>query len=164
MSAGRAIRVAYFLRIPNVGDRINPSIVTAVTGRAVKCFAGQHEPHPLAIGSVMASATALSQVWGTGVMHPDLGIGTVPATNVHALRGRLSHSAMRQAGTMVGDVPLGDPGYLAPGLLGIKRSVSPKFRVVRSELDAAALGDLLKASERRSIPSVAQQGTARTSG
>ena len=77
----------------------------------------------------MASATALSQVWGTGVMHPDLGIGTVPATNVHALRGRLSHSAMRQAGTMVGDVPLGDPGYLAPGLLGIKRSVSPKFRV-----------------------------------
>jgi len=77
----------------------------------------------------MASATAYSQVWGTGVMHPDLGIGTVPAGNVHALRGHLSHSAMRQGGVMVGDVPLGDPGYLAPRLLGIQRAAKPKFRV-----------------------------------
>ena len=129
MSIERAIRAAYFIRIPNVGDRVNPSIITALTGRPVSRFAGQHEPHLLAVGSVMASATPLSQVWGTGVMHPDLGIGTVPAANVHALRGRLSHTAMRQDGVLVGDVPLGDPGYLAPSLLGIKRAATPKFRV-----------------------------------
>lgn len=125
----RAIRTAYFLRIPNVGDRVNPSVVTALTGRAVSRFAGHDEPHLLAIGSVMASATPLSQVWGTGVMHPDLGIGSVPAANVHALRGPLSHTAMRNGGVMVGDVPFGDPGYLAPSLMGIKRAVTPKYRV-----------------------------------
>ena len=74
-----AIRAAYFVRVPNVGDRINPSVVTAITGRATSRVASQNEPHLLAIGSVMATATARSQVWGTGVMHPDLGIGTVPA-------------------------------------------------------------------------------------
>lgn len=124
-----AIRTSYFARVHNVGDRINPSVVTAITGRRTRRFAGQDEPHLLAIGSVMSNATAMSQVWGTGVMHPDLGIGTAPAANFHALRGRLSHAAMRQAGVLVGDVPLGDPGYLAPRLLGIERAAPPKFRV-----------------------------------
>lgn len=36
---------------------------------------------------------------------------------------------MRSAGVAVGDVPLGDPGYLAPSLLGVVRADSPKFRV-----------------------------------
>ena len=49
-------------------------------------------------------------------MHPDLGVGNAAPANVHALRGRLSHSALRNGGIPVGDVPLGDPGYLAPRL------------------------------------------------
>jgi hypothetical protein len=121
----------YFVRIPNVGDRINPSIVTAITGRPVTHFrsAGRREGYLVGIGSVMAGTSQMSQVWGTGVMHPNLGIGSVPATNVHALRGRLSHTAMRKGGVMVGDVPLGDPGYLAPRLLCVQRAESPKFRI-----------------------------------
>ena len=77
----------------------------------------------------MAKTTVFSQVWGTGVVHPDYGIGTVPASQIYALRGRLSHSAMRRGGIMVGDVPLGDPAYLAPRLLGVKKTATPKFRV-----------------------------------
>ncbi len=125
----RAIRTAYFIRIPNVGDAVNPSLVNAITGQAVCHIGGQGGPHLLAIGSLMAGATPSSQVWGTGVMHPDLGIGDVPVSNIHALRGELSRTAMRQSGVLVGDVPLGDPGYLAPRLLGFERSVVPKSRV-----------------------------------
>jgi len=125
----RAIRTAYFLRIPNVGDRVTPSIVRAMTGRTVRHFAGQHQPHLIAAGSVMAGASSVSHVWGTGVMHPDLGVGNAPPANVHALRGSLSHSALRAGGIPVGDVPLGDPGYLAPRLLGIERSAKPSFRI-----------------------------------
>ena len=77
----RAIRTAYFLRIPNVGDRINPSIVRALTGRAARHFSGQHQPHLTAAGSVMAGATGLSHIWGTGVMHPDLGVGNAAPAN-----------------------------------------------------------------------------------
>jgi hypothetical protein len=125
----RTIRTAYFLRIPNVGDRVTPSIVRALTGRAARHFSGRLQPHLIAAGSVMAGATRLSHIWGTGVMHPDLGVGNAPHANVHALRGSLSHSALRSGGIPVRDVPLGDPGYLAPRLLGIERSSTPAFRV-----------------------------------
>ena len=54
----RAIRTACFLRIPDVGDRITPSIVRALTGRGVRHFSGQLQPHLIAAGRVMAGATA----------------------------------------------------------------------------------------------------------
>jgi hypothetical protein len=125
----RAIRVAYFIRVHNVGDTVNPSVITAITGSPVIHISNQHEPHLVAIGSMMAKTAASSHVWGTGVVHPDYGIGAVPSSQVHALRGRLSHSVMRRGGTPVGDVPLGDPAYLAPSLLGIKKNATKKFRV-----------------------------------
>jgi hypothetical protein len=121
--------VAYFLRIPNVGDRINPSLISALTGRDVRHIADRTAPHLLAIGSMMHSATPMSQVWGTGLVHPDLGIGAASGGNIHALRGRLTYSALRTAGLALRDVPLGDPAYLAPTLLGFKRSAAPRFRV-----------------------------------
>ena len=125
----RAIRTAYFIRIPNVGDLVNPSLVAAIAGRAVCHAVDRGAPHLLAVGSVMAGATPSSQVWGTGVMHPDFGIGNAAAPNIYALRGKLSHATMRHGGVNVGDVPLGDPGYLVPSLLGFKRSSAPKSRV-----------------------------------
>lgn len=124
-----AIYMSYFSRIPNVGDMVNPMVVSALTGLPVKLTSNQSKPHLLTIGSIMAGATPFSQVWGTGVMHPDFGIGGSTAANIHALRGQLSHSVLRQKGIAVGDIALGDPGYLVPSLLGIKRSVAPKFRI-----------------------------------
>ena len=123
------IRTAYFLRIPNVGDMVNSDIVTALTGRPVVHVAPSVKPHLLASGSVMASSMPSSYIWGTGVMHPDFGIGNPLAKKICAVRGKLSHSALRRAGIAVGDIPFGDPGYLAPGLLGIERKKNTQFRI-----------------------------------
>lgn len=124
-SVGTAVRVRYFLRIPNVGDRINPAVVTALTGLPT-CVAGDGAlPHLLCAGSMMAAATAVDLVWGTGVMHPAFGIGAVRPENVFAVRGRLSLAELARQGRAPGDVPWGDPGWLAPTLLGISRSSSP---------------------------------------
>ena len=46
----RPIRLQYFLRIPNIGDLINPIIVSAVTGRRRAVRASSDAPHLLAIG------------------------------------------------------------------------------------------------------------------
>ena len=119
------LRLNYFLRIPNVGDRINPTIVTAVSKRPTVHVAGVQVPHLVAVGSTMAATTPESHVWGTGVMHPDLGVGGAMASNIHAVRGKLSHSALCAAGIKLRDVPFGDPGYLAPALFGITRSAAP---------------------------------------
>ena len=124
----RALRIAYFIRIPNVGDLVNPLLVTALTGHLTQHVNGHRAPHLLAVGSIMAGATQLSQIWGTGVMHPDFGVGQPNPANIHALRGALSHAALRRAGVAVGDAPLGDPGYLVPNLLGVKKSQAPKWR------------------------------------
>jgi hypothetical protein len=118
------VRLRYFLRIPNVGDRINPAIVSAISRRPTIHAADTAESHLVAIGSTMAATTRASHVWGTGVMHPDFGIGGVGASHVHAVRGKLSHSALRVAGIEPSDIPLGDPGFLAPALLGIARTAA----------------------------------------
>jgi Polysaccharide pyruvyl transferase len=116
------IRLSYFFRIPNVGDRINPAIVSAVSGHPTVHVAGGLLPHLLAVGSLMAVATSGSQVWGTGVMHPKFGDGAVTGRNIHAVRGKLSARALRHAGVNFADVPLGDPGFLGPALFGIARA------------------------------------------
>jgi hypothetical protein len=125
----RPLRLRYFIRIPNVGDRINPAIVTELTGRQTVWVGAGAEPHLLAAGSMMATATPQSRVWGTGVMDPTNGIGAANPRNIYALRGKLTHGALRSAGVAVADVPLGDPGFLAPGLLGVARAAAPKWRL-----------------------------------
>ncbi|HHZ08727.1 MAG TPA: polysaccharide pyruvyl transferase family protein [Rhizobiales bacterium] len=124
----RPLRLTYFVRIPNVGDLVNPPLVTALSGVPTVHSRGAGG-HLLAIGSMMHSATPASHVWGTGVMHPDLGVGRVVADRIHALRGKRSFAALRGAGVAVPDVPLGDPGFLAPKLLGVRRSARPTHRL-----------------------------------
>jgi hypothetical protein len=124
----RPIRLQYFLRIPNIGDLINPLIVSAITGEQTVHASGD-APHLLAIGSVMAGATPQSCVWGTGVMHPVIGVGSPNASRIYAVRGKLSHEALRQASIAIGDVPLGDPGFLARMIFDVERSPMPKYRL-----------------------------------
>lgn len=114
------VRLRYFLRIPNVGDRLNPTLVSALTGAATRFTVDQRLPHLLCAGSVMAEAGPHSLVWGTGLMHPDRGLGSPRPQNVFAVRGELAAVALRRAGLLDRDVPLGDPGLLAPRLLGIR--------------------------------------------
>src|SRR6476660_4321508 len=125
----RPLRLNYFLRIPNAGDRINPAIVTSICKRPTVHVATTPEPHLFAAGSMMSATSDTSHVWGTGVMHPELGVGSAQPSNIHAVRGKLSHLALREAGIEVRDVPLGDPGYLAPALLGVTRSAAPTKKI-----------------------------------
>lgn len=128
-SESGGIRISYFLRIPNVGDLINPSLITALTGEHTCHVRQLEEPHLLAIGSIMAGAAPSSQVWGSGVMHPDMGIGGAVKANIHALRGALSYAALRRGGIALNDIALGDPGFLAPALMGVVRRPAPRFRL-----------------------------------
>jgi hypothetical protein len=120
--------LAWFDRMPNVGDRINAPLVRGLTGRAV-VPADPRRPHLIAVGSLMARATPQSQIWGTGVIDPDGGVGRARRANIHALRGQLTWSALRRAGRAPRDVPLGDPAFLAPAMLGVARAASPSCRL-----------------------------------
>jgi hypothetical protein len=124
----RPLRLNYFIRIPNVGDRTNPGLVTAITGLHTIHSEGK-TGHLLAIGSILGASTPESHVWGTGIIHPNIGCGAVRPERVYALRGQLSLAAMRSAGLVLRDVPLGDPGYLAPRLLGVRKAARPAFRL-----------------------------------
>jgi len=123
----KSIPLAYFLRIPNVGDRVNPLVVAEVGAAEVHYASNLAAPHLLAIGSIAGLANSSSLIWGSGVLHPGFGVGSPQPQNVRALRGKLSFQAIRDAGIAIGNVPLGDPAFLAPKLLGIKRSPAPRW-------------------------------------
>ncbi|MGI8738817.1 MAG: glycosyltransferase [Gammaproteobacteria bacterium] len=106
-----SLALSYFLRVNNIGDRINPAIVGAMAGRPTLWAGDRIRPHLLAAGSLMAVSNAQSHIWGRGVMHPRIGVGSPRREHVRALRGKLSVTALRAAGIAVGDVPLGDPGF-----------------------------------------------------
>ncbi len=125
-TAAASVRLRYFLRIPNVGDRINPAIVAALSGGSTRYERDDQLPHLLAAGSLMAAAGPASIVWGTGAMHPDFGVGSPLPANIFAVRGKLSAALLRQAGLLAGDVPLGDPGLLAAEIFGVQAAASPR--------------------------------------
>jgi pyruvyltransferase len=132
-----AVRTLFFDRVANVGDRISPLVVGALSGRRVEQATDLTRPHLLAVGSLMARSTRVSQVWGTGVIDPAGGIGGVKAANVRAVRGQLTRQALRDAGVSIGDAPLGDPAFLAPALLGVSRAAAAPTPIglVRHYLD-----------------------------
>jgi glycosyltransferase involved in cell wall biosynthesis len=106
------IRLKYFLRIKNVGDRITPDLLDTLFGLRTIYYPGGEEPHLVATGSIISGATAHSHVWGAGLMFPQNGIGSAATEHIYAVRGKLTLAALREAGVTVGDIPLGDPAYL----------------------------------------------------
>ena len=134
------IALRYFIAIPNVGDTISPAIVSGICRRETIWVPDGDSPHLLATGSILSIATPASLIWGAGVMHPDIGVGSPRLENIYALRGRLSRDALARHAGSIPDVPLGDPAWLAAGLLGIRRSDSPPFReLIDRDLDATHL-------------------------
>lgn len=113
------IPLNYFLRINNVGDKFSPEIVRAVSGKETIWTSNLSSRHLLGAGSILASATEHSYVWGSGIMNPRLGIGNPAPSRVLALRGKLSYTELsRTLGSRLSDIPLGDPGFLSNILVG----------------------------------------------
>ena len=101
----------YFTRVKNVGDQINPCLIKMLFG-ADAILATQDEEHLLAVGSLMGFANRRSKIWGTGVLDPSDSLGDIVSQNVSAVRGKLSYQVLKRHGLNLGDIPLGDPGFL----------------------------------------------------
>lgn len=122
-----AIRMWYFLRISNAGDRIGPNLVSHITGRPTVHSAEASKSRLFTIGSIADGVDANGIVWGAGLMDPGPQRIQAVQSNIFALRGKLSHGELRKAGLGVSDVPLGDPGILARALL--KERSKKKYRL-----------------------------------
>ncbi|WP_292235275.1 polysaccharide pyruvyl transferase family protein [Mesorhizobium sp.] len=108
------IPIQYFLRVNNVGDKFSPEIVRLLSAKEPVWTSNSRQPHLLGIGSILSVANEHSFVWGTGIMHPKLGVGNPLPARVLALRGKLSYKELSRAlASPLADVPLGDPGFLA---------------------------------------------------
>lgn len=106
------IRLKYFLRIKNVGDRITPDLITRVFGLRTIYYGADAEPHLVGTGSIISATNNQSRVWGTGLMYPPHGLGNAAPEHIYALRGKLTFAEFRKAGLTLADIPLGDPAYL----------------------------------------------------
>lgn len=123
------IRVSYYLRVKNAGDRLNANIVSAVSKRNTYYVRDKTKPVLLPSGSILGSARENTRVWGAGLMHPELGLGAAKPENISLLRGKKSYAALRESGVQLKDIPLGDPLFLAPKLFGVTRSDTVRHRV-----------------------------------
>ncbi len=122
MNTENPIRTYYYMRVKNAGDLLNANIVSALSKRDTYYVNDKTKPFLLTSGSVLGASSKSASVWGSGLMHPDLGLGTAIPENIHLLRGKKSYEALLKAGLKLDDMPLGDPLSLAPKLLGIKRT------------------------------------------
>lgn len=128
-SISNPLRISYFLRVKNAGDLLNANIVSAVSGRPTYFVRDRGKPFLLPAGSTLASAAETTAVWGAGLMHPDLGLGAAKSENVYLLRGKKTHTALRNAGVNIKDIPLGDPLFLASSIFGVNRSAESQSRI-----------------------------------
>lgn len=121
------IRVSYFQRVRNIGDAVAPALLESVAGRPAMSARSTDLPYVVSIGSIIQNSTPQSFIWGTGLIHPDAGVGRPDPRRVLAVRGKLTYAELLRNGIHVGDVPLGDPGILIPRLLRPQESVAPRF-------------------------------------
>jgi pyruvyltransferase len=124
---GRLGRVVPLRRpVGNFGDLLGPEVVDRL---APDSFAPPGSPRLLTVGSILHFAADSDVVWGSGVN------GKVPTTDfranrldVRAVRGPLTAEFLQARGIEVPEV-FGDPGLLAPALLGVGRSETPRIAV-----------------------------------
>ena len=122
------VPIFYFTKVKNVGDQINPWLISRLFGsEAILCT--QEQEHVLAIGCLMGMANRHSRIWGTGVLHPSAISEDIVPDNVYAIRGKLSYETMRARGIALRDIPLGDPGFLVSQIVKGWPQVQKKYRL-----------------------------------
>jgi hypothetical protein len=118
----------YFIRVRNLGDRISPRLVAALVNMKAAWTNRSDIPHLMGSGSLISLASPTSYIWGTGLMSPAQGMPRLDPNRILALRGKLSLACVRKTCALRRDIPLGDPGYLAPALFGA-RAGSPRHEL-----------------------------------
>jgi GR25 family glycosyltransferase involved in LPS biosynthesis len=126
------VPIRYWDRVANIGDLINPFIIESVSGRQTYFSSEEKREHVLGIGSIFFMANRSSHIWGSGIMDPTRDYSNVDPSKVHAVRGRKTRDILFRDYGLKQDVPLGDPGILAPDLPELAtalRDVKNKRRV-----------------------------------
>lgn len=116
--------IFYFDRTLNVGDVLNPYLVSKVAGKDTFLTKHRTQAHLLAIGSIMHFGTPHSHVWGSGVIEcdqlpPD---STLKRMKFYAVRGKSTKQLLQERGVSLGNLPLGDPAVLTSTFYTPKRS------------------------------------------
>ncbi|RUU10838.1 glycosyltransferase [Mesorhizobium sp. M7A.T.Ca.TU.009.01.3.2] len=123
-----AIREWHFSRVGNIGDVVSPDVIEHVSHHRTIFSTDSDRARLFAIGSIAGSANSKAILWGTGLMDPDQQVSQIAASNVYALRGKLTYQKFRSAGVHVPDLPLGDPGFLVSKFIPRMNS-ERRFRV-----------------------------------
>jgi pyruvyltransferase len=111
----RAIPLVYFTETTNVGDLLNEYLIPRIAGRPVVKVQSAMQPHLRGIGSVLGSASSLSQIWGSGSIDGTVLRRRLSKKNIHALRGKRTLEVVkRNLEDDLAGVPLGDPALLLP--------------------------------------------------
>jgi pyruvyltransferase len=125
---GAALQMFYFTKVSNVGDQINPLLISRLFG-VDAVLGSQDREHLIATGSLMGFANRHSKIWGTGALHASDMPAEIVADNIYAVRGKLSYQALRDAGFQLRDIPLGDPGILVSKAFPQKLRPDKKYRL-----------------------------------
>jgi pyruvyltransferase len=111
----RAIPIVYFTETTNVGDLLNEYLIPQISGRSVVKVQSAMQPHLRGIGSVLGSASSLSQIWGSGSIDGKVPRRRLSKKNIHALRGKHTLEVVkRNLEDDLAELPLGDPALLLP--------------------------------------------------
>jgi len=123
------VPLRYFSAKKNVGDALNPYLVSKITKKRVYETKSNLFEHILGVGSILHFASSKSIVWGSGIIDPTIlpKIDTILQLKVTSLRGIKTKELLIEKGLAVYDCPLGDPAILMP--LFYNPSVIKKFKV-----------------------------------
>jgi pyruvyltransferase len=107
-----------FGRINNFGDVLGPVVVKSLAGARPSATPRRL----LAVGSILHFASDGDVVWGSGV-NGKISLAEIRVTelDVRAVRGPLTRQVLLDRKIHVPEI-YGDPGLLAPSLLGIKKA------------------------------------------
>jgi len=114
----RPLKLVWFQKLPNFGDRLNPWLVGKICKRRIQSYSINdvpQEPHLMAVGSILGFATRKTLVWGTGFVSSEDRPNAPPAS-IHAIRGPLSLKMAQELGACGPRAALGDPALLVSGI------------------------------------------------
>lgn len=128
------IPIRYWFRIKNIGDSINPYVISHASGMDPVYENDETKEHLLGIGSIMFMANRHSHVWGSGILEPNHAVPNLDTKKIHALRGRLTQDRLSEVLGKKLDVPLGDPGILIPEIPQVRRLLTASSNSNRAVL------------------------------
>lgn len=115
----KPIRISYNLRTDSAADRIQADIISAITGRHTYFKRSDDAPYVLTSSISLSDATDPAMIWGAGFARSDDKLGFTSPQNIRLLRGKASFEKLHGGGLRLPDLPLGDPLFLGPRLLGV---------------------------------------------